>query len=281
MKRNSLKIFITLLIAAFALAACDAGAPAAQATPTREATATAQPTLTPTQTVTPTPTPTPTPDTGPKYIGTLGEGMMSDIYRSPDGKIIVVGIGNDLRWFDSETIEELGSVSLGFPGIMEIEISSNNRFVGVTAGYSKAKVVDLESQEVISTFVGQNGPITGFVFTPDNRYMAYLMEDMRGADLIGLWNIEKNKQERILEIIDPNQPYVGSEPAISPDGTMLAAGCDYQVGIWDVQSGRSYFLLMAIQNISQALHLVRMENCWHQGVGITLCVYGIQLQVDL
>jgi WD40 repeat protein len=245
MNKNFSYIFLvfTLLIAAFSLAACDTAAPAVQATPTREATATSMPTLTATQTVTPTPTSTPTPDTGPKYIGTLGEGMMSDIFRSPDGKIIAVGIDDDLHWFDSETFEEIGNLPLGISVTSPIEFSSDSRFVCVHSNSNGgAKVVDLDRKEVVSTLRVEHRWLDDFKFTPDNRHIVFTgFGEIHWSDILGLWDVEKDELDFLYDMPDPEEIHRIAEPDISADGTMVAAGCSEEVNIWELHSGELLF----------------------------------------
>ena len=84
--------------------------------PTGTATAspTASSTYTPTITRTPTPTqPPPTSTLGninPSELFTLGRGSISDVTRSPDGRLVAVLENGYLKWFSSETYEQLGEI---------------------------------------------------------------------------------------------------------------------------------------------------------------------------
>jgi WD40 repeat protein len=176
-------------------------------------------------------------------IGTLGQGVMSNVFRSSDNQIIAVGVENTIHWFDGVTFEEMGSYKLGLNGIQGITFSPDNQLVGIESGLSKAQIIDIYNQNTLATLTGLNGPIMNLSITPDNSYAAFLMVDMRAGDFVGLWNIKANKMERIFDVINPDEPHSMSGPAISPDGTSLAAGCDKQVYIWDLANGQKTFIL--------------------------------------
>ena len=168
---------------------------------------------------------------------------MSDIFYSPDGQIIAVGVENTLQWFDVSTFKEIGSLQLGLEGIYTLAFSPDSQLVGVGSGLSEAQIVDLNRQTILATIQGRVGGISDLVFTPDSQYMAYRMGD-RFYDAIGLWDIRGNKVVRVFEIINPERYYLLSGPAISPDGVLLAAGSsEKQVYIWNLASGQTQFVL--------------------------------------
>jgi WD40 repeat protein len=201
--------------------------------------------VTPTISFTATPQlpPSITPIPAPINIGSLGRGAMSDIFRSQNGQIIAVGIGNTLHWYDNKTFKEIGSLSLGLEGIMTIRFSPEGNFVGVESGLSEAQVVDLDHQAIVATIHGLNGPISNLSLTPDNQYVALQMEDMRAGGSVVLWNISTDKLERGFDVLNLEQPHVISGPVVSPDGKLVAAGSDKQIYIWDLVSGERKFIL--------------------------------------
>ena len=199
-----------------------------------------------TLTVIPTLSPTATPTPKPIQIGSLGRGVISEIVHSPDGRVIAIGIGSTLRWFDGATFSEIGKLDLGLAGIMTIHFSLDSQFVGVESGLSEAQVVDLDRQVILASIQGSNGPISDMSFTPDSRYVAFLMQDMTPHaryDTIGLWNMSTSQIERVFDVIDANKSHGMSGPAISPDGKLLAAGStDKRVYLWDLASGQTRFV---------------------------------------
>jgi len=172
---------------------------------------------------------------------------MSDIFRSPNGKIIAIGIGQILHWFDAVTFKEIGSLPLQLYRIAAIDFSPDSQLIGVESGLSEAQIVDLNRSKVLATFQGGNGPIWDLVFTPDNQYVAFVIGDMTSGgsyDSIGLWNISADKGERAFDVIHSDQSHGLSAPAISPDGKLVAAGStDSRVYIWDLYSGQTRFAL--------------------------------------
>ena len=118
------------------------------------------PSATPTTSLTPYPTlsPTVTPTPGPRQVGSFGQGVMSDIFYSPDGQVIAVGVENTLHWFNASTFKEIGSLRLGFERIYTLAFSPDNQFVGVGSGVSKAQIVDLGHQTILATDPGTHRP---------------------------------------------------------------------------------------------------------------------------
>ncbi len=194
-------------------------------------------------TATPVGSPTVTPVPQPMRIGSMGRGVMSDVFRSPDGRLIVIGIGNILHLYDSEAFQEIDSLPLHVDGVETIHFSPDGKFAGVE-GDLTAQVVDLGRQKIVTTISEPESFISDLAFTPDNQYVAYKTISIRDSgDLIGLWNVRTNKFEHYFDVLHPNQYHLITGPAVSPDGKLVAAGSDKQVCVWDLASGQRKFLL--------------------------------------
>jgi hypothetical protein len=191
------------------LAAC-AASPAATATPTASPlptrtathtrTATPSPTATLTPTVTKTPRPTATPDLSPKVMTTIGKGLVSDIVRSPDGKLVAILEGAEtekprVRWLDAASGEEIGSAELGYAfGI--VSFSSNNRWLLVHSTLG-VYVIDTTTSEVEKCCSGELGFGTGYKFSRNNRYLAFLGLDYTSGGpyhFVDVYDLETHSQ---------------------------------------------------------------------------------------
>ncbi len=140
------------------------GAPCGKPLAVTRAAPTPQPTLTP--------TPVYTPIAISKLIA-LERGPISPVSYSPDGSIAALMNADTLRWYDPRTQAELGSMSVpDHWGTDDVTLSPNNRYAIVPPS-----IINLETKTVIGRASGGNGPTSGYVFTADSRYMAFLAED--------------------------------------------------------------------------------------------------------
>lgn len=187
--------------------------------------------------------PSMTPIPQPMQIGTLGKGVMSDVFRSQDGQVIAVGVKNILHWYDGKSFKEIAYLPLGIDEIIEIHFSQNRQLV-IANGMYKAQVVDLGHQTIVATITTSlDGFISDLSFTPDNNYVAFQVDGYRDGDFTGLWNIHTDKLEHAFDVMQPDQFHTMSGPVVSPDGKLVAAGSDNQVYVWDLASGETKFVL--------------------------------------
>jgi WD40 repeat protein len=237
---HSLANPLYMVLALVSIVGCSAYPQSAPAV-TETITSIAAPIVSPTVTSVGFPTATPIPQ--PIQIGSLGSGVISDVFRSPDGRLIAIGIGNVVHWYDSKTFEEIGSLPLNVRGAEAIRFSADGSFAGVE-GDLTAQVVDLGNQKIVATISEHESFISDLSFTPDNQYVTYRTISIRGfGDLIGLWNIRTDEMEHYFDVLHPDQYHMISGPVVSPDGKLVAAGSDKQVYIWDLTSGQRKFLL--------------------------------------
>jgi WD40 repeat protein len=198
------------------------------------------------------PTLTATPDT-PKIdlvqIAELGQGYGSDVDYSPDRTIAAFIENNTLKWFDSKSLQELGSLKVGeAPG--SVLISPDNK-IAVVDGYIGAKIVDLKSGQVLGSVSGGNGSSFGYTFSKDSQYMAYTIGDRSTGgpyQSIGLWKVS-TRSDAFTEygyfptLLD-SRYHTMSAPAINPNVTLVAAGhSDKRVYVWDLHTGETRFIL--------------------------------------
>lgn len=198
------------------------------------------------------PTLTVTPDI-PKFemdqVAEVGRGYGSSVDYSPDGTIAAFVENNTLRWFDSKTLREIGSISMD-EAYGPITISPNNKIAAV-GRYSGAQIVNLEKQQVLGNVGGGNGSAFGFTFSKDSQYLAYTVGDRSTGGpyhYINLWNVSTGSNafaewDFFPTLLD-SRYHTMSAPAISPDVKLVAAGhSDKRVYVWDLPTGETRFIL--------------------------------------
>lgn len=220
-----------------------------------QAPAAPEPALTPTPRATPTRAPTYTSSPTPlpvqiSQVITLGKGLLSPISRSPDGKLIAMLDGETLRWFDATTLKELGAKPMEFSREgARVWFSPNSQLI-IVENYFGGSVIDLTTQKAVGGMSAWNGSAVGFTFSPDSRYIAYRdasrttggpYHEIGLLDLVG----DNDRGDgSFFETLLPGRYHVMSNPAISPDGKLVAAGhSDKRVYVWDLVSGERRFLL--------------------------------------
>jgi WD40 repeat protein len=185
----------------------------------------------------------------------LGKGMMSSVFRSPQNEIAILIKDGAIRWYDGETLEALGSIELEAPyeTIYDVVFSRNNRYAVIEvplAGY----IIDLKNQEMIDEAYGGWYGVGGFVFSPDNRFVAYTTHySTTGGPYhaISLFSIETGEffdnplqSDDVFETLLPERYHTMSYPAISPDGVLIAAGhSDQRVYVWELETRNTRYLL--------------------------------------
>lgn len=239
---------------ALLLAACQVhGSAPAPSQPAPAASPTSSPTFTPaapTATVTPLPEITPQPtyhSTSPDLtkIAAFGKGSISPVFRSPDGKTVIVGrIDGMARWYDTETGKEEGAIDTD---IHEVFFSSDSKFA-VLKTFLGLTVVNLDTGKVIADL--PDGAIayrTSPTFSPNMQFIA-LLNAVRTSrafyEHIEIIRLAGNGDPELLPILNEDEERFMSAPTISPDSTLVAAGCsDKRVYVWDVESGEIRFAL--------------------------------------
>lgn len=211
-----------------------------------------------TRTRTPSPTFTPTPNPTrlyyesniePSLTTTLGSGTLSTIARSPNQEIVAYSEGGFLYLHDGATFEEIGSVELRDEWVSWIDFSTNSKFV-IVYDYFGASIVDLETQEVVDHLGGGQGGVACVQFTPDNELAVYVAFDHTTGgpyNYIGVQGIQDNDTFQSLPVLYPDRYHRVTCPALSPDGSWVAAGYEDSTEkflyIWDVQTGEIRFAI--------------------------------------
>ena len=202
------------------------------------------PTAFPTVVITP-----PVPTMELTSVAELGRGYSSPVYRSSDGKLAAFVEENKLKWFDAVSLKQLGSIDIGEP-FGEIIFSPDNK-IAVVDSYAGAQIIDLEQRTIIGQLGGGYSYPFGYTFSKDGHFMAY---NAGGGTTggpyhgIGLWDLIEHKNAfadyHYFRTLLEDRYHTMSAPAISPDGTLVAAGhSDKRIYIWDLHSGKSHLIL--------------------------------------
>ena len=223
----------------------------------------------PTDTPTHTPSPSSTLNINPKLFLSIKLKTIKEIAYSKDNNLLVIIIGNTLRWYNSSSGESLGEYSFD-EEIEDIRISPNNRWIAVHE-VVKEQVIDTESGSVETCCQGDTGQTTGFSFSNDSRYLAFLGEDHNSKQqlhFIGVFDLEahnlvKTYMDRIVAtqmagqsdpsfqwnqsypVSNPNNSHTMTYPAISPDSKWISAGYSDSTKeilyLWDILTGEIKF----------------------------------------
>lgn len=204
---------------------------------------------TPTDISTPTLTPT-APTVELKKFAELGRGFISPLARSPNGKLIALIEGEDLKWYDSKTFIELGAIELGDQSDDQVFFSPDSK-LAIVGTFLGAQIVELASKKIVGYVGSGTGFTGGYTFSRDGRYMAYILGDRSTGGpywAIGLWNVTERKGAFDKYGYFPTRLeeryHTMTDPAISPDVKLVAAGhSDKRVYVWDLHTGETRFIL--------------------------------------
>lgn len=192
----------------------------------------------------------------PRYqrVGEMGKGILPQIVRSPDGKTVLVNDGFTLRVLNAADYSEVGSMDFGMqdPDGHIFVYSPDSRYVIVSAGYFGFQVIDVATLKSLGTGSGGNGFFTGTIFTPDSQHVLWLMTDRSSGgpyhsicrlDYLLGENAENPTNDwgyNCYPVEDDDDYHTLSAPAISPNGSLVAAGFSNWrhnfLYIWDFQS---------------------------------------------
>jgi hypothetical protein len=146
---------------------------------------------------------------------------------TPDGKTIFAGVGNLIKMWDANSLQELEPIPLG-ERVDGLAISPDGKTLA--AGIRmEIKLLNIKGEELF-TLKGHGHQIIALAFSPDGKTLASGSYD----NTIRLWDVSSG---RLLRILSGHSKTVHSV-AFSPDGKLLASGSDDTlVKVWDAGSG--------------------------------------------
>jgi WD40 repeat protein len=225
-------------------------------TPTRTRTPT--PAQSPTRTATGTITPIPTYPInfyGPQPIGTIGQGELGEIYYSPDGKTIIRRVDSILYFYNAQNYQIIGTfkaydsdtIFREFP--LRSYFSPDNKLVAINFSNSFG-LFEVDTAKFLGR-LGYGSFANEIAFTPDNQYAVIsvtVWPSPGDPEFLVLLNINKDKFELVYPVHydtvqdreTPDNDGVKNmgKPSISSDGTLVAAGGDKTVYVWELLTGK-------------------------------------------
>ena len=160
-------------------------------------------------------------------IARLGNGVVTRLAYSPDGKLIAV-MGTIGIWFyDAETLAEVGMIA---HGASTIAFSPDGQTLASGRWDPTVCLWDVSTQQQIGSFPLPSKGVTALTFTLDGSTLAV----GHGYGDIALWDMETQRQ---VVLLNTPSKFVWTL-AFSPDGRLLASGGyeDSTISLWDVHT---------------------------------------------
>ncbi|KAF7356907.1 Chromatin associated protein [Mycena venus] len=178
------------------------------------------------------------------------ETVVCCVQFSADGKWLATGCNRTAQIFDVHTGQKacvLADDSTGSKTgdlyIRSVRFSPDGKYLATGAEDKRIRIWDIAKRSIRIVFDGHQQEIYSLDFSTDGR----LIVSGSGDRTVRIWDME-DRSMRILAVTPDAEPAPSGGPsnndagvtsvAISPDGTLVAAGCvDAVVRIWSVASG--------------------------------------------
>ena len=166
----------------------------------------------------------------------LGKGSVSEskgaIAFSPDGQCLAVASNIGIWLYDVATSRELALLTGHTSVVPSVSFSPDGATLASGSYDHTVKLWDVATGQNIATFEGHTSGVESVAFLSNGKILASGSYD----HTVRLWDVATGQNIAILNII-------GSSVAYSPNGTMLAAGVNYdsysQIKLWDVATGQN------------------------------------------
>jgi WD40 repeat protein len=136
---------------------------------------------------------------------------------------------SSIRVWDTSTGREGASLVGHTGGVLSVACSSDGCLVCSGASDGTVRIWDFEARAQVKRLSGHGATAGAVAFSPDDRRVATICRDRR----IHIWDIESQGWTKCLE----SHADWTSNLAFSCDGSLLLAGCNDEVGVWNVTSG--------------------------------------------
>lgn len=157
----------------------------------------------------------------------LGNGVVTRLAYSPDGKLIAVMGAIGIWLYDAESLTEVGMIARG---ARTIAFSPDGRTLASGHRDRTIYLWNVSTQQQIGSLTLPSNAVTALSFSLDGHTLAVGF----GYGEITLWDMRTQRQTALL---DTASKFVWTL-AFSPDGQLLASGGyeDPTISLWDVQT---------------------------------------------
>ncbi|KAF7317099.1 Chromatin associated protein [Mycena chlorophos] len=185
----------------------------------------------------------------------LHETVVCCIQFSNDGKYLATGCNRTAQIFDVNTGRKICVLSddstsrSGDLYIRSVRFSPDGRYLATGAEDERIRIWDIEKQRIRIVFEGHRQDIYSLDFSLDGRRLV----SGSGDTTVRIWDMEDHSPARVLtatpESDAPDEDAGVMAVAISPDGSLIAAGCvDALVRVWSTSNGNLVDILRGHQN---------------------------------
>jgi len=179
----------------------------------------------------------------PDRPGKYGWNSLNSVVYCPDGKSVLLGIGNgvvELRNLESGAIirefeghySDVECAAISPDGKYAVSGSENE----LDGDRDELKVWNIETGDKVISFAGQTGGVEAVAFYPGGRFVASGGVERDGKGTIKLWDIETGKLIRTITIQDDDLGVTSI--AFTSDGKYLLSGTgNGPARLWETASG--------------------------------------------
>ena len=159
----------------------------------------------------------------------LGDGILSDIVYSPDGKTLAAASSIGIQFYDAETLEKIRFIDTG-GWFTSLAFSPDGHRLALGLWNGAIQFLDTDSGVLLQTLEGHKSNVTSVAFSPNGKKLASGSSD----GTIRLWDAESGAPLQTLEGHTDRVTCV----VFSPDESMLASSSDDEtIQLWDSESG--------------------------------------------
>ena len=166
-------------------------------------------------------------DSRNKPTARLGNGIVTELTYSPDGKLIAVKGAIGIWFYDAETLTEVGMIA---QGASTIAFSPDGQTLASGRKEPTVYLWDVSTRQQIGSLTLPSKGVTALTFSLDGHTLAVGF----GYGEIALWDMRTQRKTALLKTASK---FVWTL-AFSPDGQLLASGGyeDSKIGLWDVKT---------------------------------------------
>ena len=147
---------------------------------------------------------------------------------SPDGETLVAGswLDNSVQLWDVETATKIATLEGHRGEVNSVYYSPDGETVASASDDHTVRLWDVATQSIVTTFEGHGSWVTSVAFSPNGAFLASTSTDLR------LWEIATGH----ATILSQDHSAVIGSVAFAPDGRTLASLTDGEVTVWEVAS---------------------------------------------